>query len=292
MIDFDRIVAYGCSFTSGEELIDHLVIDSLSEEQVDDIKREYTVYRQPDFFKKYHTREFCTNSKWYINDMEPKPCLGLIREEQVKYAWPRWLADTYGVSWLNRGWGGSSLEYAIYLLEQDLHNNIINENDLIIVAVTTPNREMWFDNYGNPMNPVYGFHNGQWWTYPNTDEYNNYILTRGNSYNVFWNYYRNLRYLDLLSQKLNGKLLVFNISCAPDRLKEFYYTTDISGSVIDCFIDDAIEFKSRIKDAPFFTFDGTREQRKDYCGWRHPKFEMHQSLALNLASAIEQHYAT
>lgn len=278
MINFNRIVVYGCSYTAGEELIDHLVFDKLSEQEVNEIKRKYTNHKTYKFYDDHANFSYCTDLSWFRDNR--------LRKEQEKYAWSGWLSKHYGVECVNRALGGSSLEYAVYKLEEDIIAGQITDTDLVIIAATTPSRNFWLSEKGQPKNILHGYHTPQWWTYPNENEYNNYILKCANTYQIFWEYYRNLRHIDLLSSRLDGRILWWPIVSDWNMIKECWYDQTIEQTAIDKMFLSTEKFSSRIKNAPSVA----PEPDTKFCGFGHVTMQHHIFMANKLVTAIEEHY--
>lgn len=273
MIQIDKIFAYGCSFTSGEELMDHVVIDKLSEQEVDRIKREYTNHRTGDFYAKYFTPEYCSNPAWFVNP-DPKHVAQKVREYQEQFAWPRWLSDKFNVPWVNRGLGGSSLAYSIHKLEEDLLSGNITDKSLVVIGAPAPNRQFWIDDSGEEHNIIYGHFNAQWWNWPNKKSYEEYVLQYANPKNMLCKYYQELKYLDLLSSRHNNRILWFTISTSWDALIPWYGQGQIDGHISETMINTAENFQSRLKTAQYFTTESY-----PVCGFGHAKYDKHVELS-------------
>lgn len=290
MIEIDKLFAYGCSFTSGEELMDHEVIDTLSEEEVDRIKRKYTNHRTGEFYEKYFTPQYCSNNRWFEGQphdhFKHQLVAQKVREYQEQYAWPRWLADKIGVPWINRGCGGSSLDYSIFKLEKDLLEGNITENSLVVVAITAPNRQFWITEDGEERHVIYGHFNGQWWNWPNEKSYGEYIVNYANSKNMFWRYFQQLKYLDLLSARMNNRIVWFSVSCHWNAIDQ-WYGKGIENHITGDMFDSLDNCDSRLKDTGFFVDDGSYP----VCGFGHAKYVKHIEVAETVYSAIQEKFA-
>jgi len=94
-IKFDRVVAYGCSFTEGSELADYLIDPGLPIEEFDRRKRA----EKFGFYEKYS----------HYKDIAPD-----IKSVQQNLSWAKQLANTLGVAFENRAHGGNSQSNIVY----------------------------------------------------------------------------------------------------------------------------------------------------------------------------------
>ena len=127
MTKFKRLVAYGCSYTQGDELIDEEYIPGANE-----IKktRGLNVFLET-LYKKY-----------------PDLTKQSYNELGKSHAWPRHLADRIGIPWINNASPGNSNYNMIYRLDRDLANGEILDTDLVIIGITSPNRLIYINPAG------------------------------------------------------------------------------------------------------------------------------------------------
>ena len=127
MTKFKRLVAYGCSYTQGDELIDEEYIPGANE-----IKktRGLNVFLET-LYKKY-----------------PDLTKQSYNELGKSHAWPRHLADRIGIPWINNASPGNSNYNMIYRLDRDLANGNILDTDLVIIGITSPNRLIYINHEG------------------------------------------------------------------------------------------------------------------------------------------------
>lgn len=139
MTKFKRLVAYGCSYTQGDELLDETYIPGANE------------------IKKIQGREI-----WWKTLLDTYP--GLDKQEYNErckfHAWPRHLADRMGIPWVNRAYPGNSIYNMIYKIDQDLANGDILDTDLVILGITSPNRLIYVDYEGRGKTLHLGYING------------------------------------------------------------------------------------------------------------------------------------
>jgi hypothetical protein len=181
MIDgkYKRLIAYGCSFTAGDELADAIVL-GMDEEEVDTLKRAGATRKD------------------LYGDLRNK-----IEEHGKTLTWVRFVADHFGVPYSNRAVGGGSIQQMVYRIERDYANGLIDEDDLVIVGVTSMFRWFQFDYTGHQMSWVFSFKSSG---IPglNRQLEQHYI----NDYNILWTYFVNLNYLQkLATERKNIKIV-------------------------------------------------------------------------------------
>jgi hypothetical protein len=183
-IKFDRIVAYGCSFTEGSELADFLIDPALPIAELDRRKRE----EKFNFYESYK----------HYKDIAPD-----ITSIQKNLSWAKQLANKFGVGFENRAHGGNSMENVVFEIEKDLKSGFLTDTDFIVVGVTSPDRWMFFTPEGHAQRVMLS--NGMFW--PTIELYNEFILNVANDYYNLYHWYISLKFLDLLSDRLGGRLV-------------------------------------------------------------------------------------
>jgi len=261
LILFDRIVAYGCSFTAGGELADHLLMPGKTVDEVDKIK------------KKLGQEQFN-----YIPEVINNGSGRWSNHHGKTLSWASKLANKFNVPILNNSVGGSSMQSVIYLIEQDMTNNVINlESDLILVGITGPDRWMYFDNSGTWRRPGSQYISTDW---PSKKFYKEFTLHMANDYNFFYNWYTSIKYIDMLSSHLGGRIL--QQPCLT-RYKDHEY--DISKLTIKSIIEKINIFDSII-DHDHSLWD-MMEDKSDTHAWHHPKEIYHQRFADHLFEILK-----
>lgn len=119
-----KLFAYGCSYTYGSELADHLSTNK-SIEKTEKLKQKMGHNR---FYEKYG---------WPHKDKENA------------LAYTASIAKVLGLeNYENRAYPGHGTLNMFYRLLQDLQNNLISKDDIIFVGLTSFNRYSWFRNTG------------------------------------------------------------------------------------------------------------------------------------------------
>ena len=120
-----RILAYGCSFTAGAEIMDHVVMGVSFEE----------CNRQKLNYLKNNKSPYSFNQDFNIEWNNP-----LGRNS----SWPAQLADLLGLEFENRARNGTSLDDHYLKIYNDYNQGLILEDDLVLVGLTTMNRMIDF----------------------------------------------------------------------------------------------------------------------------------------------------
>lgn len=263
--DFKRIVFYGCSFTVGSELSDLELFPNLTQAQIDKIKIKegYSFYNAVDPV----SRDTLDNQK----------------------SWTRWFSDELGLPWENRASGGSSMGQIIFNIESDLITGRILDNDLVIVGITSPDRLCRFTKLG-PNSLILNNLDVRWEDESFRNKFITYIASDGY---ILYNWYKDINYIDLLSNKLQGRLLQqfvwanmeeifqFNTNSKPHYMISEYMTKIVNRNVkFDSIID---------KDLSFTTLNGWAPENKH--AFNHPKLKLHQAFGKQIAKTFKEKYS-
>ena len=259
LVNITRIVFYGCSFTVGSELSDCELMPLLSKEEIDKLK----IKEQYSFYERFDRN--------------------IITQMDNKKSWARWLADELKLPWINRAKGGASMGEIVFLIEQDLALGKILETDMIVVGITSPERICTFQNYGTRsyiMNDL----DTSW----DKKFRNEFILNIADDNYIVYNWYKDIKYLDLLSARLGGRLCQQWIWSSLSELFQFNkngkyyyniqdYLKDIihENVIFNSIIDDNISFTKLNAWAP--------ENREVLC---HPKLSLHKEIAIKLSKSF------
>jgi hypothetical protein len=127
MTKFTRLVAYGCSYTQGDEILDETYIPG-----AEDLKRTQG-----------------RNAFWIaFGKKYPELRRASYNELNKLHAWPQHLADKIGLPCVNCAYPGNSIHNIIYNIERDLANGNILDTDLVILGIPSSYRVGYIDNLG------------------------------------------------------------------------------------------------------------------------------------------------
>ena len=264
-ISFNRIVAYGCSYTAGSELADHIVTcPNMSMNEIDTLKRSMGMM------------------EWNIKYLPGTDTDGQRTKVEHELAWPNKLAKHFEVPCLNRSRSGSSLQYSQYSIDKDISDGVITDKDLIIVGITSPHRWFYLNENGEPQRPIMGYH----WNWPSESFHKEFVLEIYNTYFIAYNFYNSMNYLDMLSDKLNGRILLQPVHNAIDgHLRNFEKELDPDFLKLVTTMRD---FKSILDPAYSFSELVDWKNTNDCHGGNHPKEYIHQIFAKHLAEKLSQ----
>ena len=178
-----RIVAFGCSFTAGTEILD----DRLNPYFVD-LKNKLDAYQWWEKLKK---------------DPEQMKLQLELRKQEPNYAWPAHLASYLGIDFVNYAQPGNSNELMCWQILQKLESGEITEDDLVLIGTTGTQRSMFFSNtYPEPV--PFLLSNIESYRVELSDQITKYFTDD----RLLWNYYRDLTVFESIKQKINGRLFV------------------------------------------------------------------------------------
>jgi hypothetical protein len=268
MKKFNRIVAYGCSVTSGFELADYQLMPNMSSLDVDDFKNKHGI--EP-----------------WRNLLESKHSLKSIEDAEHKLSWPRWLSEKFNVDFINRAVPGSNSQSSIFFLEKDLNSKIITPNDLIIVGHTEPRRWFWIDDASRTRHCCHGGIPKDWKNqitnrlrWPSNIFYEEFAKYVFNDQHCLYQWYHDIKYLDMLSTVLGGNIL--QVYCYKTLKQELSEKND------DFFdmMKSANSFQSILDHD--YSFDSLVDwNNKDQIHpFTHPKVEYHKVYADHIYNKI------
>jgi hypothetical protein len=257
-----RVVFYGCSFTVGAELADCDIFPELSKSEIDKLKlkERYSVYNR---ITVKH-RDSLDNQK----------------------SWSRWCADELNLPWVNRAENGSSMSQIIFSVERDLINGVIEDTDLIIVGITSPERICTFNQFG-AQSLIFNNADTRW---SNESFRNDFLKEIASDDYILYNWFKDIKYLDMLSDRLQNRLFQQWVWATSAEIFElhtdgvpFYnlseYMTILANSSIrfDSIIDNNYSFTKLNAWEP--------ENREVFY---HPKLELHQTFGKHVAQKFNE----
>ena len=185
MRQIDRVVAYGCSWTAGSELMDHAHM-GMSFDECNAIKKTYISTG------KTHENMYKFIDRYNINDPSNV-------ERNQRSSWAGQLAGLLGIPIVNRAVGGSSLDQAYFELYKDYHEGKILPTDLVLFGLTTVSRTAEFKDHG-----VVSLQLGYHFKYDNVEDRS--LLKLYNDDFLVFTYFKTLCILNSLKSKMNIRL--------------------------------------------------------------------------------------
>ena len=274
LIEFDRIVAYGCSHTEASETQDHNII-GISSSDCDDLKRKT---KMSDFY-----------TKFIFNIVSPIE----LKEINRQNSYIKHLSDIFEVEHVNHAVGGSSLDYSSYLLSKHLYgtdskdDNCIRKNDLIIIGITCPNRLFYFseDDYCTDATHLQLTNVLFWEELFGKYFYEHCIDTIANDKTLAWKYFHQLNYLSMLSKENNNRIILVPMSHTAQQwmsIKDLEFSKSFNNRIneMSCLLPESFE------PFVFHLFQDTNSRKKatknEICGYGHAKTEEHIKFAKRL----------
>jgi hypothetical protein len=182
----DNIVAFGCSYTAGSELLDYKI-----HPEADNIKKEKGLV----YWKEN-----------YLNDDTGVK----YRYEEQKLAWAGQVANELGLKFTGKAMGGSSLIWSVLELEKFILSGEITPSTLVLFGATSKERALYFFERPRyqPTKSIL-LASPQWWPNPKWDPKT--VLDLYNDGTLILNHIMCLERLIQLSEQLNGRLKIFEV---------------------------------------------------------------------------------
>lgn len=258
-----RILAYGCSWTAGSELMDHVHM-GVSFDKCNTIKKTYIATG------KTHENMHRFIEKYNIDD----PALVNLNHCS---SWAGQVAGMLNKPLKNRAEGGSSLDQIYFTLYMDFIKGNILDTDLVLVGLTTPYRTVKFrDHVVGSLQLGYHFREGK-------EEDKSMIELFNDDYLVY-TYFKTLQLFGALKDKINIRLQPVIQEVYPHRPETFIfdlkqtrdYACAVWNSLQDVFLLEAEYLQEYIVDG-----------KPKRCGFMHEPVESHTELANKIYNQVK-----
>jgi len=221
--DVKRIVAFGCSFTAGTEILDHQLNPYFV-----DLKSKLDAYR---WWEKLKT------------DPEQMKLQLELRKQESNHSWPAHLASYLGVEFVNYAQPGNSNEHMHWQVERKLESGEITEHDLILIGLSDTHRSMFFSSTSSAPVPF---------LLSNTESYRSALTEHITKYftddRLLWNYYRDLKSFESIKQKMNDRLFVIPTEHIRKELCLWPANGQIRGTYCVVSLENALFFNKIINE--------------------------------------------
>lgn len=286
MTKINRIHVFGCSFTAGDELIDHIIFSSLGNmEKIDRIK--FSVGSKFENSYKSHISPEWRNEDGFIDYKR-------VTIEQKKFAWPAILERLSGISVINYAIPGTSNDLMFSQLDKLLSEGNILDTDLVIIGLTSPNRVSYFNPYNNFSAETYHpLADGQGrFTTKFTSEYIEKIMTK--KYMV-WKFHEAKLRCKFYNSLIENRVVFLETI----HKSEHYYETYRDGSENQEFLNNLQWFETQYTNRLKTSFNNyisdyrniNREPRYDVVhGKFHPKVEIQEKVAYDIYRELQDRY--
>lgn len=249
----ERIIAYGCSWTAGSELLDHVHM-GVSFDECNSIKQSYmtngkNLQDMHKFIEKYN-----------INGADQ-----LNRDN----SWAGLLARRLNKPFINRAQGGAGLDQIYFKLYNDYLTGDILSTDLVLVGLTTPYRVIRFTDNGIVGSLILGHSMRA----DNPDDVS--LIKLFNDEFAVFHYFKTVKLLHALSDKINIRLqpMVFDINPYGER---FRYTLQMSRAFVESIWEDC---KGIVLLPDDYLRDVMGNGKIKQCGFGHQPLESHIELS-------------
>jgi hypothetical protein len=239
----DRIVAYGCSFTAGSELMDHVHL-KMSFDKCNEIKQRMS--------------SSLKNVRKFIDYFKIEEADALNRQ----HSWVAYLSRKLNKPFENRAEGGSGLDQIYFKIYTDLNAGLISKNDLVIVGLTGISRIVTF-NHDKVQSLLLGWQISE----KNSDD-KKLIELLTDEWLIF-NYYKTLKLLIQLSDKINIR---FQFMMPNARIDQYDSLKCVSQYITEIW--NEIQPLVLFPDAAFCLAPG-----QQMCGFKHWPVQSHIDLA-------------
>lgn len=286
MIKINRIHVFGCSFTAGAELIDHIVFSSLGNMDVID-RKKFSAGSKFEVVYKSHIAPEWRNESGLID------CPRLF-EEQKKFAWPAILEKLSGITIINHAIPGNSNDLMFYELDKLFSEGKILPEDLVIIALTSPNRVSYFNPYSNYKPETYHpLADGQdRFTTRFTQEYNAKIMSK--KYMV-WKFHEAKLRCKFYNSLIENRVVFFESI----HKSEHYYNVYCDGKEEQEFLNNLQWFDTLYTNRLETSFNNYIKDYRDANGYPrfnlvhgnfHPKVELQENVAHAIYRELQDKY--
>jgi hypothetical protein len=262
MSNIKRIVAFGCSYTAGEELLYHQLGDL-------DEYRKSTAHDPRLFFQKLS------------KDSVAQETLKTIRSDQLKLAWPAKLAALLNADYVNFAEAGNSMDKILWQIEQKKLEKFFQPGDVIFVGATNPDRNVFFKDTGPMSFQLPSLH----WT---SEESLIGVDSVGNVDVV-------------ISKDIDKELLHWftDDRIVWDYLKSLKALTSLGAAIVNAMYCDIdlnvqpynVELFKNIKDSIHYLQSNGMDsfaEKDDYLAWGHPNEQVHNRFAESIYEILRE----
>ena len=258
MKKINRILAYGCSYTAGDEIMDHIKM-GISFEECNRIKQRYQV----DYGQGYDIAKF----RIEFNILRDNPL-------HIRNSWAAILAKQLQVSFENRAVNGSGLDEHYFTIYNDYISGKIKDTDLVLVGLTSIDRIIDF-RLDRPMPHNISLISG---LIPKDEGSRLLVELRNDDFLVFY-YFKTIHLLHCLSSKINLMMQPMRKMWTMPYINnlDIPYTKQYANSVWN-------ECKESILSELYL------DDNIPLCGFGHPSLDSHILLAEQLEKSVRDKF--
>lgn len=262
IVNIDKIIAYGCSWTAGDELYDHLI-----HPKADRIKRKHGI------------------SHWKENydSLEIRQKLNITGQERVS-SWAAQTAEMLGVdNFVNKAIGGYSMDSIAFRFEQDVYNGSLTENTLALVGITTPWRVMHFKKESSHIIKNILFSSNL----PDHMDARTLLKIYTDDL-LYYNFFNAIQRMILIANEKNINLYMVSMAKFLPKYIEEYNKSAESISIVRELVTSKFE---ELKRSNYINHNNTiysfvDDPKHDHHGGNHPKYHIHTKLAQAVSAKL------
>jgi len=269
---YNRIISYGCSFTSGEELADGLYLN-MSDAELSEYINANKIKNSNELFYNFLKLDRNTVEK--------------IRKHGKTLSWPNFIAKHFNVPLLNRACAGASNEQMLYYYMKDKYEGEIKSTDLVLFGLTSPARWHQFTNQGDEIFGVAAHP----WSGVDPEFQKSFIDNWFNSYNMSFNYAKTITFISNQSDLNDNNIKLCYAFITPKT-----YKYSVLDQLSDKRANDFFEMTMNMYPKHNFLFDDIclydltsdpKIEGKKFHAFGHPKIQFHEQFANILIEKIE-----
>lgn len=251
----DRVIAYGCSFTAGDEIVDHLLLN-VSFDEVNKIKKNYS--NQVEFYEKLS--------------------IEIPNDTMRRNSWAGQLAKLLNKPFVSKAYPGYSIAQSYFQIHSDWKNNFITDKDLILLGLTGPSRIMWYNNELKILDSAPLLNYIENCNYDTTEQ--KPLLELFDDNLTAFNYFSFLNNVQQLKNHVNIRIqpMTANNTVDSKHFSLLGIDSNIMKYCLDVF-DDCQNITLLSKE---YLRNKTIDPKFTLCGYGHPPLESHIELAIKI----------
>lgn len=263
-----RIVVFGCSYCTGEEILYHELGDEF------DYLHRSTADDPRIFFNKIEKNNLSNSLK-------------SIQKKQMHLAWPKKLSDLLGVECLNLAESGNSMQKMLWQFLNLMHQGKIQKDDLVLFGQTKFERGLYFREFpmsfqvatanGPGLNKILGISDNGGVSEVMHENLDQAIMHWFNDDRLVWDFLMVLNCLSQWKNKFN-LFVVPAMSLNQSDLKS--YNRELFDSLLKNFENSDLYLTKK-------GLDHFKQNNNEYLPWGHPKEIVHDRYAQHLKEVID-----
>jgi hypothetical protein len=251
MNKINRIVAYGCSFTAGDELTDS------------------TIHPDSDSIKK-------TQGLTYWKEVHSHKLTKEMILENHRLSWAGQVAEKLELPFTGKAAGGSSMMCSLLELERAIANNEITPTTLVLFGTTTKERTVYFSKKRpKPKSVLLNY--PEFWPVTSLDQKT--VLEIYNDGYLIYNHLMCLHRLIQLSEMLNNRIKVVQVVRTLNFKEDNYNISKDDLKLMEYKYYEIYDHMNFYGHRDLFEFCSKENKKVDLHGGNHPKSYVHKKFS-------------